>query len=302
MLSNLIVRGPIMKVASLPRARHPLHIMPTSCGYERREGPHYDWDGLKRGATPFTIFQYTTGGVGNLRFGDRILRVLPGEAMLLTIPQDHRYWLKQGEAWEFFWLSMSGAEALRIHALIQKSVGPILKPRPATIDRLAGICLRLIDDAGATAASASALAYEAAMILFEEVFGTSGNDANLPPPIGKVIAYVVANPAETPDVGRMADIAGLSRAHFSRIFAAATGLPPAEYLLKEKMRLAAKLLGSNPSLSIQDIAARCGFADPNYFAKVFRRIFGISPSEFRTSGMYFDPASVMPSVRREYPW
>lgn len=29
-----------------------------------------------------------------------------------------------------------------------------------------------------------------------------------------------------------------------------------------------------------------GFADPNYFAKVFRRFFGASPTEFRTTGMY----------------
>ena len=30
----------------------------------------------------------------------------------------------------------------------------------------------------------------------------------------------------------------------------------------------------------------CGFEDPNYFAKVFRRGFGVSPTEFRTTGMY----------------
>ena len=35
----------------------------------------------------------------------------------------------------------------------------------------------------------------------------------------------------------------------------------------------------------------CGFDDSNYFAKVFRRGFGVSPTEFRTTGMYSSPAN-----------
>ncbi len=30
----------------------------------------------------------------------------------------------------------------------------------------------------------------------------------------------------------------------------------------------------------------CGFDDANYFSKVFRRVYGITPTEFRTTGMY----------------
>jgi AraC-like DNA-binding protein len=35
----------------------------------------------------------------------------------------------------------------------------------------------------------------------------------------------------------------------------------------------------------------CGFDEPNYFAKVFRRFFGASPTEFRATGMYLPTAS-----------
>jgi AraC-like DNA-binding protein len=37
-----------------------------------------------------------------------------------------------------------------------------------------------------------------------------------------------------------------------------------------------------------------GFEDPNYFAKVFRRHFGASPTEFRTTGMYASPPPTDP--------
>jgi AraC-like DNA-binding protein len=78
----------------------------------------------------------------------------------------------------------------------------------------------------------------------------------------------------------------LSRAHFSRIFAASEGVPPGEFVLQERMRRAARLLTSHAHLPVKEIAVLCGFEEPNYFAKVFRRFFGASPTEFRTTGMY----------------
>jgi AraC-like DNA-binding protein len=45
----------------------------------------------------------------------------------------------------------------------------------------------------------------------------------------------------------------------------------------------------NGQLSVKAVAVACGYDDPNYFAKVFRRAYAISPSEFRTNGMYAAP-------------
>ncbi len=87
------------------------------------------------------------------------------------------------------------------------------------------------------------------------------------------------------DVQALADLAGLSRAHFSRVFKTCEGVPPAEFVLAERMRRAASLLVSGAS-SVKTVARDCGFDDPNYFAKAFRRRFGASPTEFRTTGMY----------------
>lgn len=51
------------------------------------------------------------------------------------------------------------------------------------------------------------------------------------------------------------------------------------------MERAAKLL-SDSRLSVKRISLACGFEDPNYFSKVFRRTFSTSPLEFRTTGMF----------------
>jgi transcriptional regulator GlxA family with amidase domain len=70
------------------------------------------------------------------------------------------------------------------------------------------------------------------------------------------------------------------------MFMESEGVPPAEYVLHERMRHAARLLTSHSHLPVKEISVLTGFEDPNYFAKVFRRFFGTSPTEFRTTGMY----------------
>ena len=60
------------------------------------------------------------------------------------------------------------------------------------------------------------------------------------------------------------------------------------------MRRAARLLSSHSLLSVKEIANLTGFDEPNYFAKVFRRFFGTSPTEFRTTGMYSTGNRIVP--------
>ena len=107
-LTSLVERGPFRHAISLPRRRDRLHVMPTSTGYEIATGPAYDWDGRKRGHTPFSVLQHTTSGVGRLKYERRNYRVEPGETMLVTIPHTHRYWVERDETWSFFWIAMSG--------------------------------------------------------------------------------------------------------------------------------------------------------------------------------------------------
>ena len=162
MLQELIDNGPVMRTVSLPRGRQSLHAMPTSTGYEIRNNATYDWDGRKRGNTPFTVLQHTIAGAGNLRYENRSYRVREGETLLLLVPHNHRYWLEDGGRWEFFWISMNGDEALRIHRALLAVTGPVLKLQPETIEHLADCSLRLIRG-GETPGRASAIAYEAAM-------------------------------------------------------------------------------------------------------------------------------------------
>ncbi|AFL50859.1 AraC-like DNA-binding protein [Sinorhizobium fredii] len=284
-LQHLIDRGPVMRTVSLPRGRQSLHTMPTSTGYEIRTDGSYDWDGRKRGQTPFTVLQHTIGGAGNLRYEQRSFRVREGDTLLLLVPHNHRYWLEDGGRWEFFWISMNGEEALRIHRSILAVTGPVLKLQPETVEHLADCSLRLIDG-GETPGRASAIAYEAAMTLYDDVFGSHPVISEEYRKMQHVIDHILANLEKPLPVEELAHVSGLSRAHFSRVFAASEGMPPAEFVLQKRLQRAVKLLTKTADLPVKEVAILSGFEDPNYFAKVFRRVFGASPTEFRTTGMY----------------
>jgi AraC-like DNA-binding protein len=285
-LNELRQLCPVMSTISLPRGRYGLHCMPTSTGYEVRSAANYSLDGRKRGRTPFSIIQYTVAGAGSLNYDQKKYRLLPGDTMLVSIPHDHRYWVEAGESWEFFWLAITGQDAVRIHRMIQAQAGPVLQLRAAAIETLARCSLRLIKGEGDLPGAASAIAYEATMALYDDQLGfhyrpnaSPGTD-----PVRRAVDYIRGRLSEPLNVSILARIAGLSRAHFTRSFTAKEGMPPAEFVLHERMTLARKLLAQG-DMSVKQIAMSCGFEDPNYFAKAFRRMFGTSPNASRAAAL-----------------
>ncbi|MNE17272.1 Regulatory protein SoxS [compost metagenome] len=124
------------------------------------------------------------------------------------------------------------------------------------------------------------------MTLYDDVFGSHPSFGGEYRTMQQVLSYIDGHLGERLSVSDLAAVAGLSRAHFSRIFTASEGLPPAEFVLQRRLRRAAKLLTTAENIPIKEVSVLCGFEDPNYFSKVFRRLYGINPSEFRTTGMY----------------
>lgn len=73
---------------------------------------------------------------------------------------------------------------------------------------------------------------------------------------------------------------GLSPFHFLRLFARVLGLTPHQYLVRSRLRRAARLL-ADESLAITEIALEVGFADLSNFSRTFHRAAGLSPRGFR---------------------
>lgn len=78
----------------------------------------------------------------------------------------------------------------------------------------------------------------------------------------------------------LAKESGYSRNHFSRMFQAATGRSPHNYLTHLRVERAQELIGKHRG-SLIDIALACGFASHSHMTRVFRKILGVTPSEYQ---------------------
>ena len=78
----------------------------------------------------------------------------------------------------------------------------------------------------------------------------------------------------------MAKMAGMSLSTLTRHFRERTGVSPLEYLIRVRLKKASVLL-QNPELGLAEIADMAGFTDSNYFCRLFRKYFGISPGKYR---------------------
>lgn len=92
--------------------------------------------------------------------------------------------------------------------------------------------------------------------------------------------WIDANSHREIDLERAAGEAGISPFHFLRLFASVLGVTPHQYLVRSRLRHAARLLADD-DLPITDVAYEVGFADLSNFVRTFHRAAGVSPRRFR---------------------
>ncbi len=102
--------------------------------------------------------------------------------------------------------------------------------------------------------------------------------------ISNAAAYMETNFAEEITTAQLVNISHYSQRHFIRLFSATYSVTPQQYLLSIRIRHASTLLRST-ELSITETALRCGFSDPNYFCRIFKKSTGVTPSAYRKAAI-----------------
>ena len=92
------------------------------------------------------------------------------------------------------------------------------------------------------------------------------------------------DPSRNFTLGKMAESVNLSAPYFCYLFKTITGVPPAKYLKSLRMQEAAMLL-TTTFLSVKEIVTRIGITDESHFVRDFKRLYGMTPSEYRHSAL-----------------
>lgn len=94
--------------------------------------------------------------------------------------------------------------------------------------------------------------------------------------------YICENYMKDLSVQQMAEKTNYSEPHFCRLFKRSFGQNFTSYLTEYRINMAKKML-EQPTVNVKDVGKNVGYEDSNYFTKVFRRITGQSPTEYRNT-------------------
>ncbi|KRR02330.1 helix-turn-helix domain-containing protein [Bradyrhizobium valentinum] len=108
--------------------------------------------------------------------------------------------------------------------------------------------------------------------------------------LARVCDFIAQNITKSFGIEDLAQVACQSPSHFSRSFKAALGISPAEYVSKERFRVAkAMLLDEN--LQIGEISRSLGFSSQANFSRSFRSVSGMTPNQYRAKSRKLIPGA-----------
>jgi AraC-like DNA-binding protein len=251
-------------------------------GHEVRTDASYFYDCRHRHDRPHLVLQYTIGGTGF--YQDRRGRsLLPaGCAFFSLIPGDFQYGFepKSDRAYELVFVSFVGPEAMTWYRRLTGAFGHVMNL--GTEERIGPLMLALAHARETNRLSdryvQSAQIYQLLMELYSTLNRTRLSTS---PRVTQAMRLIADHAAEASfGVQQLAAEMDCSREHLTRLFRAAIGVNPSDYLTQQRLRLAAEALRATDD-KLETIARRCGFSNANYFCRSFRQHVGSTPARFR---------------------
>ena len=102
--------------------------------------------------------------------------------------------------------------------------------------------------------------------------------------IKQAVTFIHNNYASNITLSDVAEQCYVSNEHLSRTFKKETGFSFREFLNIYRLKKAETILKTNPQYRIVDVALCCGFTDSNYFSKVYKQMYNISPTQAKKKG------------------
>ncbi|MCI5649705.1 MAG: AraC family transcriptional regulator [Fusicatenibacter sp.] len=251
-------------------------------GMESRWKENYCFDNSRRENYGGWLFQYTIRGSGFFECGKSVEKLGPGSGFLSGMPENSCYYLgkEAEEPWVFLFFHFQGELAEPFVRRLHQVCGNVFYASPSSEPVRLALWMHEKLNSGyhPKKYEGGEFIYRLLCSLLREVENpTSGTKHEF---VKEAMKRIDEDCAGIDSVEGLAEQMGVSFAHFTRCFHEETGMSPIVYLTEERIRRAMTLLlGTNDTLG--EIAEQVGFSSGNYFAKVFRKRTGVSPTEYR---------------------
>ena len=238
----------------------------------------------RRAGSPQHILLYCVHGEGWYQLGSGERRALKANQwVILPAEMAHRYGANEAAPWTIYWLHFAGQRAAALYDYLCEGTCGESVTAAFTDEQL-----RLFEAifGQLTLLPAPDSLVQAALCLphFLATLAPAGHHAAQQSAAADVVAasisYMRQHLERAVTVPELARQAGLSGSHYSAVFRARTGRSPIVFFNSLKVQKACQQL-AHTSLSVKDIAQQLGIEDAYYFSRLFTKVMGSSPRQYR---------------------
>lgn len=251
-----------MEIVFLDRRMKDLN--PLTCGWQDCPPCHRFGPAIR----PHYLLHYVVSGCGKFFAGGREYAVSAGEFFLIYPGEITTYEADGEDPWHYIWFGFNGELAARLDSL----PGPVGQLPPSIF-----LEFRAAAEKGLSEWEGMEEQFVASVLhrMLAELLVHRPHSAHY---ARRAESYIRARYMEDISIEEIARSLSLDRRYLSRLFKKAYGVTMQTYLLSVRLENAAVLLKKGHAVG--ESAALCGYSDVANFSKMFRRRYGVPPSEY----------------------
>lgn len=261
---------------------HPLlnALFTTHIGYFPRAKFHYR---ERANGIGEYILIYCVEGKGWFEIEEKRFDVKANDFFILPAGIPHRYSADKEAPWSIYWTHFDGHHAPSFFnsfnfngSAVHQHISPI-EERLSIFEDIFNTLEKgySIDNMGYASTSLWRFLGSFCFPTAHKSDNSNGTNA-----ITTSINYMKSNIQKNLTLKQLAKQAHYSVSHYSSIFKESTGYSPINYFIFLKIQMACQFLDLT-SLNVKEIAQNVGYQDPHYFSRIFHKIMGVSPTEYR---------------------
>ncbi|WP_172194048.1 MULTISPECIES: AraC family transcriptional regulator [Saccharibacillus] len=254
--------------------------------------PDANWIHLSRTLTDYELM-VVTEGVLYLADGSQRFTVSKGEYLLLP-PSTEQYGYRVSEC-SFYWLHFSAKaqDVVTVNAdqgLPDKQEQKIVLPRYGKLKSLEKmiVMMKQLQDSVRSYDTSPLNDYMSTVILCElynqivHAESFSVKKTRQEQLYHDIVDYIKWSRGQPVKVSQIAEVFGYNEKYISHLFSSISGISLKQYILQQKMELAKYLL-TDTNQNISEVSVKLGYSDSHNFMKAFKKIVGLTPSDFRNA-------------------
>ncbi len=253
----------------------------TDIGHFPRAVGHYV--NRSKGVKQFILIYCVAGG-GWCRFAGNKWPVPPGSVIVIPPNESHSYGADPAGPWSIYWVHFAGRSSADYQRMLGvNAAGPVI--HVSREDQLIEAFEQMYDHVryGYTPATLAGLSTHLGRfigLLNTHHRPPGGLAHRAADPIRRSICFMNEHLRQRVDLPALAKAAGLSVTHYSALFRRHTGSSPMEFFIRLKIQRACELLDTTGA-DVQDVGRQIGYDDPYYFSRLFKKVMGRPPTDYR---------------------